>query len=80
MYTNQATNMAQGLLARLSTSTVRMTTLIASNFRIPKLVRVNYFCNELTLKRSSQLQSGFIQVQVVVLLLLQGFSVAPLVQ
>ena len=32
---------------------------------------------DLTLKRSSQLQSGFIQVQVVVQLLLQGFSVTP---
>ena len=34
---------------------------------------------DLTLKRSSQLQSGFIQVQVVVQLLLQGFSVTTLV-
>ena len=34
---------------------------------------------DLTLKRSSQLQSGFIQVQVVVHLLLQGFSVTTLV-
>ena len=35
---------------------------------------------DLTLKRSSQLQSGFIQVQVVVHLLLYWFSVTPLVQ
>ena len=35
---------------------------------------------EIDLKWSSQLQSGFIQVQVVVHLLLQGFSVTPLVQ
>ena len=34
---------------------------------------------DLTLKRSSQLQHGFIQVQVVVQLLLQGFSLATLV-
>ena len=34
---------------------------------------------DLTLKVSSQLQSGFIQVQVVVQLLLQGFSVTTLV-
>ena len=34
---------------------------------------------DLTLKRSSQLQSGFIQVQVVLHLLLQGFSVTTLV-
>ena len=32
---------------------------------------------DLTLKRSSQLQSGFIQVQMVVQLLLQGFNVTP---
>ena len=32
---------------------------------------------DLTLKRSSQLQSGFIQVQVVVQLLLQGFCNTP---
>ena len=35
---------------------------------------------DLTLKRSSQLQSEFIQVQVVVHLLLQGFSFTPLAQ
>ena len=34
---------------------------------------------DLTLKMSSQLQSGFIQVQAVVQLLLQGFSVTTLV-
>ena len=32
---------------------------------------------DLTLKRSSQLQCGFFQVQVVVQLLLQGFTVTP---
>ena len=35
---------------------------------------------DLTPKMSSQLQCGFIQVQVVVHLLLQGFRVTPLVQ
>ena len=44
-------------------------------------VNIIYHCKklevDLTLKRSSQLQSGFIQVQVVVQLLLQGFSVTP---
>ena len=35
---------------------------------------------DLIVRRSSQLQSEFIQVQVVVNLLLQGFSVTPLVQ
>ena len=50
----------------------------------PKLIRtiVAMYCKELevglTLKRSSQLQCGFIQVQVVVHLLLQGFSVTTL--
>ena len=34
---------SQGLLACLSTSTFRMTTLIAGNFPIVKLKRVNYF-------------------------------------
>ena len=34
---------------------------------------------DLTVKWSSQLQSGFIQVQVVVHFLLQGFSVTTLV-
>ena len=41
MYTNQATDAAQGLLAQLSTSTFRMTTLIVGNFRTAKLKRVN---------------------------------------
>ena len=35
---------------------------------------------DLTLNSSSQLQSGFIQVQGVAHLLLQAFSVTPLVQ
>jgi len=42
VYTNQATTTAQGLLARLSTTTFRMTMLIAGNFRNAKLERVNY--------------------------------------
>ena len=36
--------------------------------------------DEPSLQRLSQLQSGFIQVQVVIHLVLQGFSVTPLVQ
>ena len=43
MYTNQATDTAQGLLARLSTLTFRIAKLIAANFRITKLEHVNYF-------------------------------------
>ena len=35
---------------------------------------------DLTQKRSSQLQSGFIQIQAVAHLLLPGFRVTPLVQ
>ena len=35
---------------------------------------------DLTLQRSSQMQSAFIQVQAVVHLILQVFSVTPLVQ
>ena len=43
MYTNQATDTAQGLLDCLSTLTFRIAKLIAANFRITKLERVNYF-------------------------------------
>ena len=46
----------------------------------PYIWRTTVRHDNLTLQWSSQLQSGFIQVQVVVHFLLQGFSVAPLIQ
>ena len=40
---NQATDMAQGLLARLLTLTFRHDTVITGNFHVAKLGCVNYF-------------------------------------
>ena len=56
--------------------------LLGEKMTIPTNSGIHYKKLEvdLTLKRSSQLQSGFIQVQVVVHLLLQGFRVTPHVQ